>query len=155
MAEQEILNGAVNEEWTHFTEDGNYLLNDDGHFFYWNDFSQEWASCRGIKLLEVRSRKDIQTIVDLRAENEKSKKFTDFQSEVVENTEKELAVRDKHIAELEKERDELNKQCGEFQEGFFSYMAHCDHLQIEVDNLKKKITNLTTPDESKKSGGDA
>lgn len=48
---------------------------------------------------------------------------------------------------------ELNKGAGEFQEGFFSYMAHCDHLQIEVDNLKKKIANLTTPDESKKSGG--
>jgi chromosome segregation ATPase len=62
---------------------------------------------------------------------------------------------DTQVAELEKERDELNKQCGEFQEGFFSYMAHCDHLQIEADNLKKKISNLTTPDESKKSGGDA
>jgi regulator of replication initiation timing len=66
-----------------------------------------------------------------------------------------LQIQVERIAELEKERDELNKQCGEFQEGFFSYMAHCDHLQIEADNLKKKISNLTTPDESKKSGGDA
>lgn len=58
---------------------------------------------------------------------------------------------EKQNAELVKERDELNKQCGEFQDGFFEYMGLSDHLQIEVDNLKKKIVNLITPDTSKKT----
>ena len=49
--------------WTHHTSDANYLLEDDGTFYYWCEFSLKWCLFRRFKCYEVRSRKDIELLI--------------------------------------------------------------------------------------------
>lgn len=131
MNNQEILDNAP-EGATHIDFNNHYWHNSSaGYWLICGDGSRD---CENMIGNHIRKISDIQALVD------KNKRIAELE---------------KQNAELRKERDELNKQCGEFQEGFFEYMGWCDHLQIEVDNLKKKVVNLTTPDTSEKLGVDS